>query len=91
MNLDMLTLSDNILPVACAICLCIGYILKKWVKDVDDKFIPTILACVGLILAVWINSWTITPVIVLQGVLSGLSATGLHQMFKQYIERGDKA
>lgn len=85
--MDFMNFTEFVVPVICGICLCIGYVMKKWVKDVDNKYIPTVLACVGLILAVWINGWTLNPSILLQGILSGLSATGLHEMFSQYIEK----
>lgn len=74
------------IPIIVGICLCIGYIVKKWIKDVDNKWIPTICAVVGLVLALWINKWAVSPQTVLQGLFSGLSATGLHQLFKQLIE-----
>ena len=32
------------------ISLCFGYVLKNWIKDVDNKYIPTICACLGIIL-----------------------------------------
>lgn len=24
-------------PVIVGICLCVGYVIKKWIKDVDNK------------------------------------------------------
>lgn len=88
MALDFLT--EYQIPIIVGICLCIGYIVKKWVKDVDNKWIPTICAVIGLVLAAWIAQWQFTPQVILQGVFSGLSATGLHQLFKQLIEGSDK-
>lgn len=80
-------LTEFMLPVVVGICLCAGYIVKKWVKDVDNKFIPTICAVLGLILSIWISGWTITPQVVLSGLISGLASTGLHQAYKQYIDK----
>lgn len=80
-------LSEYSVPVIVGICLCLGYIVKKWIKDLDNKFIPTICAFMGLILAVWINGWSINPSVILSGLFSGLASTGLHQMFKQLIEK----
>ena len=88
MSLDFL--KDFQIPIIVGICLCIGYVVKKWIKDLDNKWIPTICAVVGLIIALWIGGWQVTPQIVLEGLFSGLSATGLHQLFKQLIEGGDK-
>lgn len=82
-------LNDFMLPVVLGICLCVGYIVKKWVKDVDNKFIPTICAVLGVVLAVWISGWTFTPDVVLSGLFSGLASTGMHQLFTQYINKED--
>lgn len=79
-------LSEYMIPVIVGICLCVGYIVKKWIADVDNKFIPTIVAVIGVFLAIWLSGWTVTPVILLEGLFSGLASTGLHQLFKQYIE-----
>ena len=51
-------LSEYSVPVIVGICLCLGYIVKKWIKDLDNKLIPTICAFTGLILAIWINEWS---------------------------------
>lgn len=75
------------LPVVLGICLCAGYVIKQWVTDVDNKYIPTICAVLGIFLASWINGWIITPQIALGGMVSGLASTGLHQVFKQYLEK----
>lgn len=83
--MDLTFLQEFMVPVIVGICLCVGYVVKKWVADVNNKFIPTICAALGILLAAWINKG-LTPDILLQGMFSGLAATGLHQMFKQLIE-----
>ena len=87
---DLGFLTEFMVPVIVGICLCVGYVVKKWIKDVDNKYIPTICAVLGVILAVWINGWTVTAPILLSGLFSGLASTGLHQMFKQYINKEEK-
>lgn len=82
-------LNEFMMPVILGICLCAGFVVKKWVKDVDNKYIPTMVAVLGIFLAVWINGWTLRPETVLRGMISGLSSTGLHQLFAQYINRND--
>lgn len=84
-NMDFL--NEYMLPIVFGICLCIGYVLKQWVKDVNNRYIPTIVALLGIFLSIWIRSWQISPEIILSGLISGLSSTGLHQMFKQFIEK----
>lgn len=79
-------LNGFMLPVVLGICLCIGYIIKQWLDDVNNKFIPTIVAVIGVILSIWISNWNVTPEIILSGLISGLGSTGMHQIFKQFIE-----
>lgn len=90
MNFDMSIFNELALPLVVAACLVLGYIIKKWVKDVDNKYIPTILAAVGVILACLVK-WDISVEIVVSGAFSGLVSTGLHQMFKQLVQPADDA
>lgn len=87
-------LSNYIVPVIVAACLLIGFIVKKWVKDVDNKWIPTIVAIAGALLAILINWGNISTDTVLNivvgGAISGLASTGLHQSFSQWIDNGGK-
>ena len=83
-------LNEYMMPVVLGICLVVGYIIKKWVNDVDNKYIPTIVTVLGVILAIWFNDWTVTPEIVLSGLVTGASSTGMHQLVTQFIERNNK-
>ena len=74
--------------IVVGLCLLFGFIVKKWVKDVDNKWIPTIVAVVGIGCAVILNGFTIGAVV--GGAVSGLASTGLHQLFKQWMENGGK-
>ena len=74
--------------VILGICLCLGYVVKKWVPDVDNKLIPTVNAVLGVVLSVWISGWQFTPEIVLGGLFSALAATGLYEAFRQWVEDG---
>ena len=86
MDLSVLTQYLNILIVG--ICLCVGFVIKKWIRDVDNKFIPTIVAVLGLILSVITNGLTLEYI--LSGMLSGLASTGLHQAFSQLIDKKEE-
>lgn len=83
--MDLTFLSSYTIPVIVGICLIAGYIAKKWVKDLDNKYIPTLVALLGAALNIWMAG-TISPDIILAGAFSGLASTGLHQVFKQLIE-----
>lgn len=85
-------LNEYSIPVIVGICLCIGFILKNLVTtDKINKFIPLIVAVIGVVVNAWLNVWTVTPEILLSGMFSGLASTGMHQLFKQFIEKSDTA
>lgn len=81
MDLSVFTQYLNVLIVG--ICLCVGFVIKKWIKDIDNKYIPTIVAFLGLVLSVATNGLSLE--FILSGMLSGLASTGLHQAFTQFI------
>lgn len=84
-NMDLTFITNLYLPIVMVICLCVGYVMKHWLKDMDNKLIPTILAVLGVILAC-LGAETITLEVVASGMVTGLASTGLHQVFKQLIE-----
>lgn len=80
-------LNDFTIPVIIGVCLCVGYIVKHWIKDINNKIIPTLCAVLGVLMAVWVNWGNITPEVILSGLVSGLASTGLHQAFTQFITK----
>lgn len=84
MNFDMTFFNEIAMPLVVAACLIIGFIVKKWVADVDNKWIPTILAIVGAVLGCVVKN-TVSVEVLVGGAFSGLVSTGLHQVFKQLI------
>ena len=83
-------LNEYSVPVIVGICLCIGFILKNLVMtDKINKFIPLIVAVIGVVVNAWLNTWTVTPEILLSGMFSGLASTGMHQLFKQFVEKAE--
>lgn len=83
--MDLTFLNNYTILVIVGLCLVTGYIAKKWIKDLDNKYIPTIVAILGIALNIWISN-EVTPEVILAGAFSGLASTGLHQAFKQIIE-----
>ena len=83
-------LNNYLVPVIVALCLIVGYIIKHWIKDADNKIIPTVVTVVGVVAAVAMNWGSITTEVIVGGALSGLASTGLHQLFKQWIDGGGK-
>lgn len=64
-------------------CLLVGYIAKHWVQDVDNKWIPTVVCVLGIVLQFTIAGVSVENFVI--GGISGLASTGLHQLFKSYI------
>lgn len=84
--MDVTFLTNFAVPIIVGICLCIGYVLKNIVTtDAVNKYIPLIMAVLGVILNSWINMY-FTPEILLGGLFSGLASTGLYEAFKQLIK-----
>lgn len=85
--MDLTFLSDFVVVLVLGICLCLGYILKHVVpSERIDRWIPLIMGILGVALNIWIQA-TFTPEVLLGGLFSGLAATGLHQVFKQLINK----
>ncbi len=85
MNLSFLT--NFTVPIIVGICLCVGYVLKNIVTtDVVNKYIPLIMAVLGVTLNTWMNM-SLTPEILLGGLVSGLASTGLYEAFKNFLKK----
>ena len=83
-------LNEYLVLIVIGICLCVGYVLKHVVpSDTVNRFIPLLMAVLGIVINVWVNSFTFTPEILLGGMASGLASTGMHQLFKQFITGKD--
>lgn len=81
MNIEFL--AEYMVPVIMGICLIVGFIIKHWIKDADNRVIPTVCAVLGVLLAVWMEAWAFSPEIILKGLASGLASTGMHQAVRQ--------
>lgn len=85
MNFDMSFFEGFYLPIVVAFCLMLGFILKKWIADENDKYIPTILIVVGAVLGCVVEK-RISVESICYGAFSALASTGMHQVFKQLIK-----
>ena len=87
--IDLSFLTSYAVPVVIGICLCIGYVVKTSLTFIKNKYIPLIMAIVGVLLSIWINR-SIDPNIILSGMFSGLASTGLYEMFRNIINNKEK-
>lgn len=84
--MDLTFLNDYVVLVIVGICVCVGYVLKNSFPSLDNKYIPLIMAVLGVVLNVWIVK-AISPDVLLGGMFSGLSSTGLHQAYTNLINK----
>jgi len=85
--IELTFLNEYLDLVILGICLCVGFVVKKWIKDVDNKYIPTIVFVLGAMLSVVTHLENLSLSVVLGGMISGLASTGLHQAFTQLINK----
>lgn len=83
--MDIGYLTKYAVPLIVGICLCVGYIIKNMIpSDKINRFIPLIMGILGVVLNVWVNM-DFTAEILLAGLFSGLSSTGLYELFRNLI------
>lgn len=82
-------LQNYVVLVVVAICLALGYVTKHSLSFIPNKYIPLIMAILGVILNVWLNTWVFTPEILLGGLASGLASTGAFELTRNFIDKGD--
>lgn len=84
--MDISFLNEYLVLVVFGICICIGYIVKSVIpNDKINRYIPLIVAVLGLVLNMWVNGWILTPTIMLGGLFSGLASTGAYELFRNLI------
>ena len=77
----MADLQQYLSPVIMGLCLLLGNTIKTSVPKIPNNYIPLVLGLIGAILMVALNGLSVQNLIV--GLLSGLSATGVHQIKKE--------
>ena len=82
---DLGILEGMFIPIVMVVCLAVGYVMKHWIDDVDNRIIPTVLLVLGAVCAC-VNAMDISLDIIASGMITGLASTGVHQLFKQWIE-----
>ena len=85
--LDFTVLTNNFEVVVVVACLIVGYTIKTALDFVPNKYIPTILALVGMTLNAIVNGMSVDAFV--YGALMGLASTGMHQAFTRFIEKGE--
>lgn len=83
---DLSMLNEYFVLVVVGVCLCIGYVIKTSLDFIPNKYIPLIMAVLGVILNIWVAG-RIDIEILLAGMFSGLASTGLYETFRNMINK----
>ena len=78
-----INLENYLIPIIVIGCMCVGFVMKKWLPT-DDKWIPTVLLVIGALSGLILFGVDYEGVV--KGMVSGLAAVGLHQVFKQHLK-----
>jgi hypothetical protein len=80
-------LTQYVVVVVMAICLAIGYVIKHSLSFIPNKYIPLIMAVIGVLLNVWLSGGAFTPDILLGGLASGLASTGAFEAIRNIADK----
>lgn len=83
---ELTVLQQYVVPMTIAFCLVVGQLMKQ-VPKIHNKHIPLIVALLGLLFNIWVNNLNITPLVVLQGLASGLASTGTFELIKGILKK----
>ena len=81
--MDIKFVDEFTIPIIVAACLAIGTVMKYWLPT-DNKWIPTVLLIVGAVSGAILFGADYEGIV--KGMISGLAAVGLNQVFKQHMK-----
>lgn len=88
--MEITFLMDYINLVVLGICLCVGYVIKNYIKKFNNQYIPPTMLALGTLINVLINLPNINATIILGGMISGLASTGLYEAMRNLIDKDGK-
>lgn len=90
--MDITFLLDYINLVTLGICLCVGFALKyaKLFEWLGNQYIPLSMLILGTVIDILINWPEINAQVILGGMISGLSSTGLYEMMRNLLDKNGK-
>ena len=81
--MDITMIDGYVIPIIVAGCMAVGTVMKYWLPT-DNKWIPTVLLVLGAISGACIFGLDYEGIV--KGMISGLAAVGLNQVFKQHLK-----
>lgn len=84
--MDISFITEYISPISLVICLVVGFIIKTCTYNVTlHRFIPCIVAVLGVIICCW-DAFAFTPSVIAAGLISGLASTGLYEALSNILK-----
>lgn len=84
--MDLTFLNDFTVVITLAFCLGVGYIVKTSLTFIPNNYIPLIMGVIGVAFNCFVSGMVDANVIV-GGLISGLSSTGMYELFRNFIEK----
>lgn len=81
--MDITMIDTFVIPIIVAASLAIGTVMKYWLPT-DNKWIPTVLLVFGALSGIILFGLDYEGIV--KGMISGLAAVGLNQVFKQHLK-----
>lgn len=86
---DLSSISTLVMPTILVLCLCVGYIIKNLIPgDNINRFIPLILAVVGIAAGVataLTAGEAVTVDLIVASCVSALGSTAVYEQFKNIV------
>lgn len=81
--MEITMIDGYVIPIIVAGSLAIGTVMKYWLPT-DNKWIPTVLLILGALSGLILFGFDYEGIV--KGMISGLAAVGLNQVFKQHLK-----
>ena len=78
-----MNIQDYVVAAIAVFTYLVLLIIRPLLPEKFHKFLPLIAGVLGVFANIWLNNWQVTFAIFLEGLASGLSATGIDQLIKQ--------
>jgi len=76
-------LQQYVVVITAAFSLVVVQIVKPFLPEaVQTKFLPAFAAILGLAFNIFVANFEITPLVIVEGLVSGLAGTGLYEIIK---------
>ena len=87
--MDFSILTEHFVLIVVLACLVVGYIIKHatFLTWIDNANIPVILGIFGGAINLLVSGLSVESAV--YGAVMGLCSTGLHQAFKNFVEKSE--